>query len=137
MQLRRSLLITFLSTNFATAVGFGVVVVLSRLLTPAEVGIFSIAVVFVNITAVFRDFGISNYLRQKKVLSRETMRSALGLLITTGWSLALLLYLLPVRDVLATMRRIELRDWLVTLAVFMTGHVVSAAKWLVPMATAR
>lgn len=43
--------------------------------------------------------------------------------------LALLLYLLPVRDVLATMRRIELRDWLVTLAVFMAGHVVSAAKW--------
>jgi uncharacterized protein (TIRG00374 family) len=36
---------------------------------------------------------------------------------------------LPVRDVLATMRRIDLVDWLVTLAVFVAGHVVSAAKW--------
>jgi len=99
VQLRKSLFVTFLSTNFTTVVGFGVIVVLSRLLTPAEVGIFSITVVFVNIAAVFRDFGVSSYLRQEKDLTRETKRSGLGLLITTGWSLALLLYL--VSDTLA------------------------------------
>jgi len=99
VQLRKSLFITFLSTNFTTVVGFGVIVVLSRLLTPAEVGIFSITVVFVNIAAVFRDFGVSSYLRQEKELTLETKRSGLGLLITTGWSLALLLYV--VSDALA------------------------------------
>lgn len=43
--------------------------------------------------------------------------------------LALLFYLFPAREVLATIRKIDLRDWLVTLAVFMVGHVVSAVKW--------
>ena len=93
MQLRRSILITFLSTNFTVLVSFGVIVVLSRLLTPAEVGIFSITVVFINIAAVLRDFGVASYLRQQKDLTREQSRSALGLLITTGWSLALCLYI--------------------------------------------
>ena len=44
-------------------------------------------------------------------------------------ALALLLYLLPGRDVLATMRRVALSDWLAALAVFMVGHLVAAAKW--------
>ncbi|MBS1228236.1 MAG: lipopolysaccharide biosynthesis protein [Proteobacteria bacterium] len=91
-QLRRSVLITFLSTNANTVVQFGVTVILARLLTPAEVGIFSITVVFVNIVAVFREFGISDYLKREKELTPQKMRSALGLLISTSWLLAAFLY---------------------------------------------
>ncbi len=43
--------------------------------------------------------------------------------------LALIFHFLPLQDVLATIRRIALRDWLVTLCIFLIGHVVSAAKW--------
>lgn len=72
---------------------FGVTVILSRLLTPAEVGIFSITTVFIGIFHVFRDFGISNYLQQEKDLTPEKMRSAMGLLVTTSWLMATLIYL--------------------------------------------
>jgi O-antigen/teichoic acid export membrane protein len=93
MQLRRSVFITFFSTNAATAIQFGVTLILSRLLTPAEVGIFSITVVFTGIVAVFRDFGVSSYLQREKDLPPERIRAALGLLLTTSWSLAALIYL--------------------------------------------
>jgi uncharacterized membrane protein YbhN (UPF0104 family) len=55
-----------------------------------------------------------------------------------GWALRLsvsivvlgvIFYFLPFRDVLATMRKVAIGDWLVTLAVFLIGHVVCAAKW--------
>lgn len=71
LDLRRSIFITFLSTNGATAIQFAVTVVLSRLLTPAKVGIFSITIVFINIIAVLRDFGVSSYLQQEKDLTPQ------------------------------------------------------------------
>lgn len=92
MQLRRALFITFFSSNAANVVQFAVVVVLSRLLTPAEVGIYSITAVFVAITIVFRDFGVSTYLQREKDLTPEKIRSALGLLVTSSWALAVFLY---------------------------------------------
>src|SRR4029453_6894531 len=55
-----------------------------------------------------------------------------------GWALRLavsivvlgvIFYFLPFRDVLATMRRVAIGEWLGALAVFLIGHVVCAAKW--------
>lgn len=92
MHLRKSVFITFFSTNAATAIQFGVTLILSRLLTPAEVGIFSITVVFTGIIAVFRDFGVSSYLQREKDLPPHKIRSALGLLLTTSWTLAAFIY---------------------------------------------
>lgn len=63
---------------------------------------------------------------------RTTARARLVWVVRVAASalaLALLLYFLPGRDVLTTMRSIDLIDWLITLAVFMVGHLVSAAKW--------
>lgn len=91
-QLRRSLFITFFSTNAMTVVQFGVTLVLARLLTPAEVGIFSITSVVIGLAAVFRDFGVSSYLQREKDLTPEKIRSALGLLLTTSWILAAGIY---------------------------------------------
>lgn len=93
MQLRRSVAITFFSTNANTIIQFGVTVVLSRLLTPAEVGIFSITIVVTGIAAIFRDFGVSSYIQREKELTPEKIRAALGLLLTSSWVLAALIYL--------------------------------------------
>lgn len=43
--------------------------------------------------------------------------------------LTVIFSLVPLRDVLAAIRNVEPRDWLVALVVFLVGHVVSAAKW--------
>jgi O-antigen/teichoic acid export membrane protein len=90
--LRRSLIITFLSTNSGTVIQFVVVMILSRLLNPSEVGIFSITSVFISILSIFRDFGVTSYIQREKDLTVEKTRSALGLLLTSSWLLAAILY---------------------------------------------
>ncbi len=93
MQVRRSLYITFLSSNATAIVMFALTIVLARLLTPAEIGVFSVTVVFINIVAVFRDFGVGPYLVREKDLTPGKIRAALGLLLTTSWVLAAALVL--------------------------------------------
>lgn len=92
--LRRSVFITFFSTNLFAALQFGVTLVLARLLTPAEVGIFSITVMLTNIAAIFRDFGVSSFIQREKELTPAKIRSALGFLLTSSWLIALGIYLL-------------------------------------------
>jgi O-antigen/teichoic acid export membrane protein len=91
-RLRRSLIITFFSSNSAMVLQFGVTIILSRLLTPAEIGVFSITAVFISISHTFRDFGVSGYLQQEKDLTPDKIRSAMGLLITTSWIIAVFIY---------------------------------------------
>lgn len=92
MQVRRSLYITLLSSNASALVMFALTLVLARLLTPDDIGVFSVTVVFINIVAVFRDFGAGPYLVREKVLTPDKIRSVLGLLLTTSWVLAAALF---------------------------------------------
>lgn len=91
-NLRQSLTITFLASNGATAVNFIVSIVLARLLTPAEIGIFSIAYVLVSVAHIFRDFGVTTYLVHEKDLTPDKIRSISGVLFTTSWTTAVVLY---------------------------------------------
>jgi len=92
VSIRRPLAINFLSTTGATLVHFVVVIVLARLLTPSEIGIFSITVVFVNIAHIFRDFGVGIYLQREADLTSEKIKSAIGVVFTTSWLAAIILF---------------------------------------------
>lgn len=93
-SLRQSLALTFLSSNGATAIQFVVTVVLARLLDPDEVGIYSVTAVMVSIAHLFRDFGVASYLQQEKELTREKVGAAFGVLLTSSWAIAALVFLL-------------------------------------------
>lgn len=93
-SLRRSLAVNFLSTNGATAIQFLVTIVLARLLDPSEIGIYSITAVMVSIAHVFRDFGVASYLQQEKELTRDRVGAAFGVLLTTSWFIAAMVFLL-------------------------------------------
>ncbi len=67
--------------------------ILSRLLSPKEIGIFSITAVLVGFTHVFRDFGVASYIRRQKVLTDEVLRASIGVLFTSSWLIAAALYL--------------------------------------------
>lgn len=92
-RLRLSLVITFLSSNGATAVNFLVTIVLARLLSPAEIGIYSITAVLTAIAHIFRDFGVGSYLQREKELTPEKVRAAIGVLLTSSWAIALTLFI--------------------------------------------
>lgn len=93
-SLRQSLVLTFLSSNGATAIQFVVTVILARLLNPDEVGIYSVTAVMVSIAHLFRDFGVASYLQQEKDLTREKVGAAFGVLLTSSWVIATLVFVL-------------------------------------------
>lgn len=92
MTLRRSLFLSFAQRYAALIIQFGATMVLSRLLTPYEIGVFSLCAVTVGLAHTLRDFGVGEYLVQEKSLTRDRLRSAFGLTLMIAWSLGLLLW---------------------------------------------
>lgn len=68
------------------------IMILSRLLTPTQVGVYSIALAFINLVHMLRDFGTSGYLVQAPVLDRATVRSAFTITLIIAWALAAILF---------------------------------------------
>lgn len=66
--------------------------VIARLLTPAETGIFAVAAVFAALASNFRDFGIAEYLIQEQDLTDDKIRSAFTANIVVSWAVGLLLF---------------------------------------------
>lgn len=73
---------------------------LARLLSPTEIGTFSVGVVLVGIAHVIRDFGVGRYIIQEKELTADRVRAAFLVTLVLAWVLAALLALLssPVSD---------------------------------------
>jgi len=67
--------------------------VVARLLTPDEIGIFAVAAVFATLASTFRDFGVVEYLIQSKELSANRIRAAFGVNLTVSWLIAALMFL--------------------------------------------
>jgi O-antigen/teichoic acid export membrane protein len=65
-------------------------VVLARLLTPAEVGVYAIGAVLAGLVQVLRDFGVGAYVIQEKQLTTQKLRAALTVSILLAWTLAAL-----------------------------------------------
>lgn len=78
--MRKKIAAQFLVSNVATLANFALTVILARILTPADVGIFSMSAVLIGVAHVFRDFGVTAYLKQEKELTEKTLRGAIGLL---------------------------------------------------------
>lgn len=91
-NLRRSLVINFFSSSGAALLQFVVSVILARILSPGEIGVFSMTVVVVAIAHVFRDFGVSAYLQREPDLTTAKIQSASGVAFATSWLIAVALY---------------------------------------------
>lgn len=64
--------------------------ILARLLSPAEIGVYSIAAVLTGLAQVFRDLGTGQLLVARRELATGEQRALLTISIAMGWSLALL-----------------------------------------------
>lgn len=74
-------------------IGFVGTMIISRLLTPTEIGIFSVGAVLVGVAQVIRDFGVGQYLIQEKELTTEKIRAAFTLTLLIAWGVAAILAL--------------------------------------------
>lgn len=90
---RTSLVLTFAQQYGCAAISFVSVVILARLLSPAEVGVYSVSAAVVGIAHMLRDFGVGRYLIQEPDLTRDRLRTAFGIGIGTAWVIAGALFL--------------------------------------------
>ena len=67
--------------------------VIARLLTPAEIGVFSVTVVLLTFVATVRDMGAGQYLVQEKNLTTERIRAVWAIQLGLGVGLACLVVL--------------------------------------------
>ena len=65
--------------------------ILARLLSPAEIGVYSIAAVLTGLAQVFRDLGTGQLLVARRNLSLREQRALFTIALATGWGLALIL----------------------------------------------
>ncbi|MEP7216814.1 MAG: lipopolysaccharide biosynthesis protein [Anaerolineaceae bacterium] len=87
MTTRRALAWSFAERYASFFVTMASLMWLARLLTPAEVGVYSLCAAFIAVAGILRDFGVSEYLIQERTLSREKMRAASAIALTVAWTL--------------------------------------------------
>lgn len=90
---RRALLFSFGEKYLVLLLGMASSMVLARLLTPAEIGVYSIAAVLAGLAQVVRDFGVGQYVIQERELTTAKLRAALFTSMAVAWSLAALVLL--------------------------------------------
>lgn len=92
LSVRKSLVYSFTQRYTSFAFSFAAIVIVSRLLTPKEIGIFSVAVGLTALANLLRTFGISDYLVQEKTLTEQVIRTSFTINLVFAWSLAAILY---------------------------------------------
>ncbi len=90
---RKSLVLSLGQNYVSVAIQFVVSVIMARLLTPSEMGVFSVAMVIIGFAHTLRDFGVSSYVIQEKDLTTDKIRAAFALTLITAWTMALVILL--------------------------------------------
>jgi O-antigen/teichoic acid export membrane protein len=90
--IRRSLAYSLAGSYFSLPLQIVGTMVMSRLLTPAETGVFAVAAVFAAFASTFRDFGVAEYLIQESDLTSAKIRAALTVNIAVSWAMGFLLF---------------------------------------------
>ena len=90
-SIRKSLFLSFLDKYSALLINIGAGLLLARILTPYDIGVYSIAASLYGLASSLRDFGISPYLIQEKELTVSRQRSAMGVIAVISWTLGVLL----------------------------------------------
>lgn len=89
---RRALLFSFAERYALIVINLASNLVIARLLTPSEIGVYSVTLAVMSIAQVLRDFGVASYLIQEKDLTDDHIRTALGVTLAIGIALGFVLF---------------------------------------------
>jgi O-antigen/teichoic acid export membrane protein len=85
----RALLFSFLDRYSALLLSIASSMAIARLLTPAEIGVYSVTMVFIMFISSMRDFGAGPFLVQERSLNPERIQAAWTVLLGTGLLMSL------------------------------------------------
>lgn len=88
MSTRKSLVFSFLDRYASLAISVASSMVIARLLTPTEIGVFSVTMVLLMFVATVRDLGAGQYLVQERELTTERIRAVWAVQLGLGLGLA-------------------------------------------------
>ena len=91
--LRNALFYSFAGKYSTMVLEFVLVMVLSRILAPSDLGVYSLAAGSIVIGQMLRDFGLSLYLIQEKDLTTEKIQTCFSISLTLCWAIALAYFL--------------------------------------------
>jgi lipopolysaccharide exporter len=87
---RKSLGFAFIERYLTIGLQLVSFTVLARLLTPQQIGLYSVSLALISVAQVIRDFGLSNYLIQRKSLEPDDIATAFGMSMILGSTLFVL-----------------------------------------------
>lgn len=90
---RRALVFSFLEKYAQIAITLVSFFIIARLLTPKEVGVYSVSAALIGMAQVIREFGVGNYLIQKKDLTDQHVATAFGFTLLLGFGTFLIFQL--------------------------------------------
>lgn len=85
MKIRKALGINAASQLIIFVVSFSSIIVISRLLTPEEIGIFSVSVSILAFAHIFREFGVGQFLIQADQVTHDRLRAAFTVTLSISW----------------------------------------------------
>jgi O-antigen/teichoic acid export membrane protein len=91
-SLKKSIGLALVTQYAELVIQFVGVLILARIISPEEIGIYSVAAFLMAILHVFRDFGVAKYVIKEDELSTEKIRAAFGVAIILAWAIALVLF---------------------------------------------
>ncbi|MBC7702516.1 MAG: oligosaccharide flippase family protein [Rhodoferax sp.] len=93
-SVRAALRLSFIERYALIALALLSSVLLARLLTPHEIGIYSVTAALVGMLQVIREFGVGNYLIQERELTTAKLETAFGFSLVAGSTMFLGAFLL-------------------------------------------
>jgi O-antigen/teichoic acid export membrane protein len=88
VSVRKALTFAFLDRYASLIIGIGASMILARLLTPSDVGVFSVTMVLLGFLASVRDLGAGQYLVRERELDAERIRAVWAVQLGLGILLA-------------------------------------------------
>ena len=94
ISVRRALAFSFAQKYVLASIHIVSTIIVARLLSPSEIGVFMVGNAVVSMTEVFRDFGVSTYLIQAREITLARVRTAFTVTLLLSALLSTLLLIL-------------------------------------------
>lgn len=91
-SIRRALSLSFVQSFVSLIFSFGAVIIVSHLLTPSEIGVYSVAAGLVALAHMLRSFGVSEFIVQEKQLDQSLIRTVFTINLLIAWTLGVALF---------------------------------------------
>jgi O-antigen/teichoic acid export membrane protein len=130
MSIRNAALWSMGAQYLTFIIQFAVSVIVSRFfLTPAEVGLFSIALASTQLLAVLQEFGLTRYIAGQEKLDQKVLKTCASVALVFAWAVALFVGLAawPIATLYNDERLVQLMLVLAASYIFVPFSVVPAA----------